>query len=202
LRARFGRESTHKIAEDLGRTPEAVKIKGTRLKLKARKQRLTPRDIGVMMHLCSKQVKRWIEKGWLKAEAIRRKTPQIYAVQPPDLIECLKAHPELWDARRCPDLHLKLGIKSKRSDARPGDRPLWLKEKLAADIRRGRRAKRWTLAEDIQLAQSLKRGFAYTKIAEILGRDESGVGHRVYRLGPKLWSLVQEPKTKAKRTAI
>lgn len=192
LRERYGRISPRKIAKELGRTPDAVHIKATRLKLHARKRRLTPRTIGQLMHICSKQVKRWIDKGWLKAEVVHKKPKTMHAVMIDDLVECLKAHPEAWDARRCPDLHLKLGLKAKRSWGAADDRPIWLKDKLADDIRRGVSGKRWTKAEDVKLAQLLKRGLTYQQIGKQLGRPGTAVEHRIHRLGPKLWTLQKQ----------
>lgn len=192
LRQRYGRVSPRKIAKELGRTPEAVHIKATRLKLHGRKRRLTPRTIAGMMHICSKQVKRWIDEGLLKAELLYRSPHKYHAVMPDDLIEFLKAHPERWDARRCPDLHTRLGIKSKRTWGAPDERPLWLKEKLAADIRRGRRAKRWTPAEDLQLAQLFRQGLKYREIGKRMGRSEAAIDHRVHRLGKRVWELLKQ----------
>jgi hypothetical protein len=192
LRQNYGKMSPEKLAKELGRTSEAVHIKATRLRLHARKQRLTPRSIGEMMRICSKQVKRWIDHKWLKAQVISRVRHTIHAVQPEDLIEFLKAHPDQWDARRCPDIHLKLGIRSKRTGVAKDERPLWLKEKLAKDIRKGRQTARWTRAEDVQLAHHMQRGLRYKRVGELMGRTEQSISRRVGRLGRRLWDLLKQ----------
>lgn len=191
LRDRYLRDTWEAIGKHLGRSPASVKLKAKRIGLR-RKQRktLTPSQIGDTMNLCSKQVKRWIRKGWLKARRGPVGKLKMHLVETPDLIECLKAHPELWDARRCPDLHIKLGLTTKRGEAALNDRPLWLKEKLMDDNRKGRKAARWTRAEDVQLAQHIKRGLTYPKIGALLGRPGDAVSHRIHRLGPKLWTLL------------
>lgn len=190
LREAFGTVSLTEMARHLGRSPDGVKLKAKRLGLRHRRRRaLTPSQIGQLLGLCSKQVKAWIRRRLLAARLAPTAEKRIHLVEPEDLVAFLREHPEAWDARRCPDLHIKLSIRPQRRDARRLERPLWLKEKLAADIARGRRAQRWTPAEDARLAQLVKRGLPYRQIGELLGRTQAAVDHRVHRLGRRIWKL-------------
>ncbi len=192
LRGAFGRCSYAEIARQLGRSENAVKVKAMRLGLRQRRrQDLTPSQIGRMLCTCSKRVKGWIRKGWLPARLAPVPGKKIHLVAREDLVAFLRAHPEEWDARQCPDLHLRLGLRPRCRNPYPGQRPLWLKEKLAADQRRRRRGKRWTPDEDTELARLLRRGLTYKEVAVRLGRTEVAIDHRVHRLGQRLWELIR-----------
>lgn len=192
VREAFGHQTLAAMAQHLGRTETAVKLKAKRLGLRHRQRRaLTPSQIGRIMRICPKTVKWWIRRKWLKARVAPTNELTIHLVEIEDLVACLKAHPDRWDARRCPDLHVQLGLTRKHGEAAMGDRPLWLKEKLAADNRRKRRCKPWTPDEDRHLARLVRRGIGYRQTASILGRTYAAIDHRVSRLGRRIWELAR-----------
>lgn len=192
LRRQFGQQKLSRIAKTLGRTPTAVKVKAKRLGLRHRRRpELTPSQIGRTLRICSKQVKGWIRKGWLQARLAPTDQKRIHLVAVEDLVAFERAHPECWDARRCPDLHIRLGLRPQRRNAGRWDRPLWLREKLAADLRRKRRGRRWTPDEDRELARLMRRGLRYREIGERLRWSELAVKHRAGRLGQRIWNLAR-----------
>lgn len=202
LRELFWAQTPQAIAKRLGRTINAVRVKAKKIGLRQRaRPELTPNQISGLLNICPKQVLRWVRRRLLSARCAPTFERRIWLIRRDDLIEFLRAHPELWDARRCPNVHLELGLRASRpvdimatlghdeAHGRLGrqDRPVWLRDKLADDIARGRARKRWTPAEDTRLRDLLRLGVGYREIGGRLGRTEAAVDHRVRQLGRRLW---------------
>lgn len=188
LRDRLYFEPLKKIAKRLGRSVSGVIHKSKRLGLLRKKRReLSPTKISRLLKVCDKTVLRWLKTGLLTGKPANLKGRKSYLVAPEDLVDFLKKHPEKWDARKCPNIHLALGIRAKRTGADPKERPLWLKEKLAADIRQGDKSKHYTPQEDAQIAKLTRQGMTYEQVGRVIGRSRDSVANRVMRLGQKLW---------------
>ena len=206
LRSNWGVRSLHWIARKLRRSPNAVKIKVVRLKLGPSNGaqgdwsvRLAASVLGVDDHV----VGRWIARGLLPARKLPCCNPQgrtnyrsAWQIRVPSLIKFLQAHPDLWDATRCPDLHLSLGRGDRIKPRSPI--PGWFARKLAEDQaakanRPPREAQKWTPMEDRHLAQLRRRGVTCVAIGEALGRSTEGVERRLWRLGRAIWTLEPPP---------
>lgn len=205
LRRNWGRESLYVIAMKLRKTETAVLLKSKRLGLGAANGaqgewsvRLVAAALGIDDHA----ITQWIKDGLLLARTLPPRfragenSPRtIYQIRVADLVRFLRAHPDRWNAARCPDLYLSLGqIDVIRAGAARKPPPPWFAEKLAADrARPPREGQRWTRAEDRRLAEMMRQGLGYAEIGRVLGRSPDGVCHRFYRLGSLIWDLVPPP---------
>jgi len=108
MRKNWYRMTKKQIGEKLGRSENAVKVKATRLKFgpQLNPAKWTAHEISKMLNLDVHVVTRWIDRKELPAkEAVVKK---IYQVGTKDLEKFLQEHPDKWDSRKCPDLHLEI----------------------------------------------------------------------------------------------
>ncbi len=173
----WGEKTIPQIAQHLGRSINAVKVKTVRLGYTGQKwygnmmsARKVSELLGVDVHTVTDY---WIPKCGLIGKAKRlgnsKKTTTIIMFD--DLLSWLETHLELWDSRR-----LELYALGMEYD--------WLIEKRKDDsCLPARKAQKWTPEEDARLIAMFKRGdMTYSEIGVQLGRSASGVEHRIQRL--------------------
>lgn len=196
LRAQYGKVTLAEIATQTHHPIGSIQQKALKLGLGILRTRLTAFAAARALHGDHLTIRRWIKRGWLKAQTTIGGTGRTYyLIEVADLVECLKKHPEAWDARKCPDLHVRLGLTDKRGEAAMSSRPRWLQNKLVADKDRernaedGRKGELWTPDEDRHLIRLLRKGLTYDRIAVQMRRaSRLAIDDRLRRLGPKLWA--------------
>ena len=103
LRELFPSKTYEQIARRLKRSVAGVKLKAKRVGLLRRKRTShTPSQLGKAMRTCSKRVKEWIRKGWLKARLAPTRETEIHLVEVAHLVEFLEKHPDLSDSAMLP----------------------------------------------------------------------------------------------------
>lgn len=165
------------IAETLGRTVTAVKLKAKRLHLGGQMtsgEMLTARSVASLLGVDGHTVLGyWVTKCglWAKPRRWGAGDEEVYVIRLPDLLSWMQAHQSLWDSRRL-------------SPGALGPEPPWLTEKRASDLALpARRCKKWTPEEDSQLAAMIASGMTCRESGEALGRSEEAAFHRAWRLG-------------------
>lgn len=156
-----GRKSQKIIAKKLGKSVGSVREKARRMGLGNLEEAASgmscssvARTVGVSRKTIYVT---WIAKG-LKTKKINR----YVMVDEDDLLEFMKSHPKLWDARKCEYCFFQ------RFD--------WFQKKLASDRKNNPQGQRlWTRKEEIILSSMRDRNIPYKKIAERLGRNEISV---------------------------
>jgi hypothetical protein len=102
LENNLSRVSTKAMAERLGRTQTAVKLKAKRLHLNKTQEGYTMRGLCLGLGCDHHKVQRWMERGWLKGK--RRQTERdrdIWYFSDKAIREFVKNHPQEVDPRRC-----------------------------------------------------------------------------------------------------
>lgn len=169
LMENWGNKTETKIAEALNRTQTAVHLKAKRLQLGGRKINYSCLEVERLLGICSKSVKRWGEKGYLKIT--RAKTDaKIWSVALSDLEEFLEKHQDLWDSRR---MKYSLWIVE----------PDWMIQKRLND--KGKPKKKfdkWKSDEDKKLLILYRTGKDYKQIGIELDRSKDAVERRLARL--------------------
>ena len=200
----WGTYTIPQIAKRLDRSPNAVKVKSTRLGLGRyvnSSQYVTANQVAVLMKVDIHTVTDvWIPAGlrftW-KAPLGRRKFRHI---QMDHLVDWLKKNQDRWDSRRVEPFAL-------------GVEPDWLKEKRKKDmLRPARWAVKWTAEEDARLVSMFRQGSrTYAEIGLELGRSCEAVERRVSRLdvwgtgkfiGEDPWKTKKEKKEAAERKLL
>lgn len=172
----WGEKTIPQIANHLGRSINAVKIKAVRLGYTGQKwcgEMMSARKVsellGVDVHAVTDY---WIPKCGLKGR--RRQVGEkgyCCIIKFGDLLKWLEANQDKWDSRRVERYGLGMEYD-------------WLVAKRKFDAALPvRRLKKWTQSEDERLKLLFKKGdMTYAEIAAELGRPVSGIEHRIKRI--------------------
>lgn len=175
LQELWGHRTMPQIAKALNRTPEAVKIKISRLQLgtyESNSEFMNARQVSYMLGIDVHTVTDyWIPKLGLKctkrAPTGSRKFTYIKVT---DLMRWLQDHQDKWDSRKLELYAL-------------GSEPEWLTAKRSGEFGKPiLGCHKWTQREDDRLRMLFRKGLTDKQIAAELGRSEAGVGHRRQRI--------------------
>lgn len=183
----WGQRPASEIARILSRSLDAVVLRAKRLGLGPSSLAAgtwTARMVARALRVDDKAVTRWICQGLLRARELPPRSPagearprRIWLVTPTDLARFLEAHPDRWEASRCPGLLRTLWP----------DPPDWLRRKLEAEARWRtvvpRDRAKWSPEDDRALLELKAAGKTHAEIGRILGRSAEAVTHRLARLG-------------------
>ena len=172
LQELWGYRTLPQIAKALNRTPEAVKIKISRLYLgtyESNSEYMNARQVSYMMGVDVHTVTDyWIPKFGLKCT---KRAPmgarKFTYIKLTDLIKWLKVHQDKWDSRKLELYAL-------------GEEPEWLTAKRAGEFgTKPRGCRKWTQREDDRLRILFRKGLTSGQIADDIGRSSHAVRHRI-----------------------
>ena len=179
VRDMWGQWTIPQIADELGRTPIAVRLKARRLGLLGQMNsgemmvsNVVAKLLGVDGHTVTDY---WIPKCGLSGFALPRGDSEqtVTVILRGTLLQWLEEHQDLWDSRR-------LAVGSLWQEE-----PDWLRAKREADTHLPeRRFAKWTPEEDAQLLALLARGgMSYKELGEAMHRSDRSIVQRVRRIG-------------------
>ena len=158
LKEYWGLKTVPIMSKFLERTPYAVRRKASKMELGGRKINYSLDEVGILLGIGAKAVKRWGDKG---LKITRAKTDaKIYSIKLEDLEEFLKDYKGYWDSRK---MKYSLWITE----------PEWFKQRKKEDrLKPNKHFHKWDDIQDEKLVKLYFEGIGYKEIAERLGRSE------------------------------
>ena len=165
LKENWGSKTVPIMSKFLKRTPYAVRRKAVKMELGGRKINYTLNEVGILLDIDAKAVKRWGEKGLIITRA--KTDAKIYSIKLEDLEEFLKNYKGYWDSRK---MKYSLWITE----------PDWFKQKKKEDQDIPKKHfHRWDDSQDIKLVELFFKGIEPKEIGEIIGRSETTIKQRL-----------------------
>ena len=161
------------ISQKLNRTPNAIIIKATRLKIGGptiKTEYLLPNIAAQMVGVDFASIIYWIKYKDLKIErkSIRGKKRTLINYE--DFIDFLKNNQKLWDSRKVEPYAL-------------GCEPKWLLEKRLIDRKRPKNSQnKWSKFDEIKVEKMKNEGRPIQEIADEVNRSYASVKRKLYDL--------------------
>ena len=173
IRENLGNVSMSYISQKLNRTPNAIIIKATRLKIGGptiKTEYLLPNIAAQMVGVDFASIIYWIKYKDLKIErkSIRGKKRTLINYE--DFIDFLKNNQKLWDSRKVEPYAL-------------GCEPKWLLEKRLIDRKRPKNSQnKWSKFDEIKVEKMKNEGRPIQEIADEVNRSNASVKRKLYDL--------------------
>lgn len=163
----WGRRSREQVARRLGKSVNACRAKAERLGIGSSSKNTEGIPVFELQEIIgvssSNIFKTWIEGNNLKT----KKVGMFVVVDEKDLVQFMKEHPHLWDARKCDYYYFYTYD--------------WFIDKLMRERDKGyaeTKVKKWTTHEERELMTLRRRGYTFAEIGQKLNRTKSSVGRK------------------------